>query len=90
MADGEPVGLARLRVYADRKANNAYTGVLSSHRGKGVARALKYRTVEWCRLNDIEYIYTGNEVKNTRMLAINRSLGYEMLPKAVEVERILA
>ncbi len=82
-----PVGLARLRLFQDHKANNAYTGVLASHRGRGIARALKCRTVRWCRDNGIEYIYTGNEVRNTRMLAINRSLGYEPLPKAIEVER---
>ena len=84
---GKPVGLARLRVYQDGKATNAYTGVRSSHRGRGIARALKNRTVTWSRNHGIEWIYTGNEARNTRMLAINASLGYEPLPKAVEVER---
>lgn len=87
LADGVPIGLARLRIYANRKAGNAFTGVLSSHRGKGIARALKFRTIEWSIRNGVEYIYTGNEFRNERMLAINKSLGYEPLPRYIEMER---
>jgi GNAT superfamily N-acetyltransferase len=85
---GVPIGLARLRLYAAEKAaDNAYTGVLASHRGQGIARALKNRTVAWSRENGVEWIYTGNEARNVRMLAINRSLGYQFLPRAIEVEK---
>ena len=87
LADGVSVGLARLRIYADGKADNAFTGVLSSYRGRGIARALKFRTIEWSVRNGVEYIYTGNEFRNQRMLAINKSLGYKPLPRYIEMER---
>jgi GNAT superfamily N-acetyltransferase len=86
--DGDvPVGTSRLRVYDGGEAGNAYTRVRSEYRGRGIARALKYRTVAWCRENEIRFIYTGNSVSNQRMLAINRSLGYEPLPRTIEVVR---
>ncbi|HZT97698.1 MAG TPA: GNAT family N-acetyltransferase, partial [Chloroflexota bacterium] len=84
-----PVGVARLRVFPDGKALNAYTGTRSDYRGRGIARALKNRTVQWCREHGIRWVYTGNEVENHRMLAINRSLGYEPLPRSIEVVRHL-
>lgn len=90
MAGVEPVGLARLRIYeSERAAQNAYTGVHSEYRGLGVARALKYRTIEWCRENGIDFIYTGNDIKNDRMLAINIPLGYQSLPCEIEVAKDL-
>ncbi len=84
-----PIGMARLRLQANRSATNAYTGVHADYRGRGVARALKNRTIEWCRQNGVDFIFTGNEVENHRMLAINMSLGYELLPRTVEVVRHL-
>jgi GNAT superfamily N-acetyltransferase len=90
IAGDEPVGLARLRTYEnERAAQNAYTGVRSDYRGRGVARALKYRTIEWCRANSIDFIYTGNDIKNVRMLAINVALGYQPLPCEIEFAKDL-
>lgn len=81
----KPIGIARLRVSGNEGARNTYTGVRTEYRGRGVARALKNRTVLWCRDNKVSYIFTGNSVHNQRMLAINMSLGYELLPASVEV-----
>lgn len=87
-SDGErPVGLSRLRLRGERMAMNAYTGVDPEYRGRGIARALKLRTIEWARANGIERIYTGNEVTNRPILAINISLGYEALPAEIEMIR---
>jgi GNAT superfamily N-acetyltransferase len=85
----DPVGMARLRLYDGNVAGNAYTAVQKDYRGRGIARALKYRTVAWCRDRGIGFIYTGNSVENHRMLAINRALGYEPLPRTIEVVREL-
>jgi GNAT superfamily N-acetyltransferase len=88
--DGDrPVGMARLRV-RDSIALNSYTGTDRAYRGRGIARALKLKTIEWCRANGVEYIYTGNDIDNQRMLAINIRLGYEPLPSDLEVVKELA
>jgi GNAT superfamily N-acetyltransferase len=88
--DGErPVGLAFLRVM-DGSALNEYTATDRAYRGRGIARALKLKTIEWCRANGIESIYTGNDIDNQRMLAINIRLGYEMLPPFREVVKELS
>mgnify|MGYP001294808516 CR=1 FL=1 len=83
--DGDsPVGSAELERRGMNAAFNGYTGVARSHRGRGVARALKLKTIEWSRRNGIDFIYTGNHVDNKRMLAINISLGYKPLPRFLE------
>ena len=83
------VAVARLRLHGTEAAHNAYTGVHADYRGRGIARALKFKTVAWCREKGIRYIYTSNSVENKRMLAINRSLGYVPLPRTIEVVREL-
>lgn len=88
--EGErPVGTAVLQRQGENAAWNAYTSADRAYRGKGIARALKLRTIEWARTHGVDYIYTGNNAENHRMLAINISLGYEMLPAEVEVVRTL-
>ncbi len=83
--DGErPVGEARLRLRGVKSATNSYTGVDHAYRGRGLARALKVKTIEWARENGIEFLYTGNDIENAAMLAINISLGYEALPASIE------
>src|SRR5262249_49005481 len=74
--DGDqPVGVATLSRRGDVSAFNNYTGVARAYRGRGIAMALKLKTIEWARANGIEYIYTGNDVDNERMLSINIPLG---------------
>jgi mycothiol synthase len=86
--EDRPVGIARLRRQGSA-ANNAFTGVAREYRGRGIARALKLRSVLWARDNGIEYIYTGNDVANPRMLDINVRLGYAMLPGTIEMVKEL-
>lgn len=83
--DHDPVGLAVLPLRGEHGAFNGFTGVVPAYRGRGVARALKYRSIEWCHENEIDFIYTANDVNNERMLSINNSLGYEVLPISEEV-----
>lgn len=88
--DGQkPVALAIL-IRQGTAVWNGYTGVAREFRGKGVARALKLRTIEWSRQNGVDYIYTGNDIDNTRMLSVNVRLGYQPLPNYVEVMKQLS
>jgi GNAT superfamily N-acetyltransferase len=88
MSGPQPIGLAALHL-SGHAAWNAFTGVDRAYRGKGVARALKVRTVEWARQNGVDYIYTGNDEGNKRMLAINVRLGYEPVAASIEVRKEL-
>ena len=73
--DGNPIGMANLQIRPEAPAFNGLTGVIRAYRGKGVARALKLRTIQWAHLNGIKNIDTGNDADNSRMLAINVSFG---------------
>jgi GNAT superfamily N-acetyltransferase len=83
------VGLAYLARRGERVGLNWFTGVDREYRGKGIARTLKLRTVEWARENGLDWIYTGNEMSNAPMLAINIEMGYEALPVSIEMVKEL-
>jgi GNAT superfamily N-acetyltransferase len=88
--DGDrPVGVARLRQMSGNTLGNNLTGVDPEYRGRGIARALKLKTVEWAREHGAEFIFTANDAENQRMLAINTSLGYRPLPAAVDLVKEL-
>lgn len=88
--DGErPVGLALLKREGENAAYNDFTATDREYRGRGIARALKKRTIDWARRNGVDYIYTGNDAANERMLAINLRLGYEPLPTSSELVKTL-
>ncbi len=87
---GHPVGVAALQMWGDRGAVNRFTGVARDQRGRGIARALKLRTIEYARSSGLEFLLTGNDVDNKRMLDINIRLGYQMLPGEIEIVRELS
>jgi GNAT superfamily N-acetyltransferase len=87
--DERPVGVARVRCEAQGWLNNSFTGVDRSYRGRGVAQALKLRSIEWACGHDIAFIYTANDLENTAMLAVNRKLGYKPLPASIEMVKDL-
>ncbi len=88
--DGDKIiGIAPLQRRAGGYADNAFTAVLRAYRGRGIARALKLRTVEWARENGIRAIITGNDPANKPMLAINIDLGYQFLPANIELAKEL-
>lgn len=89
MTGGRPVGMAVLVRKGGDAATNGYTGVDRAYRGKGIARALKLRTVEWAREHGIEFIYTGNSAHNKPMLAINIDMGYKVLPAEIDMEKTM-
>src|SRR5438309_4093435 len=65
------------------------TGVRRDARGKGIAMALKLRTVRFAIDKGIEHIKTGNDVHNEPMLSINEALGFAKQPAWVAYEKAL-
>jgi mycothiol synthase len=88
--DGDrPVGMAPLQIRSGGYADNFYTCVAREYRGRGIARALKLRGVEWARENGIRYLITGNDPANKPMLAVNIDLGYQFLPANIQLAKEL-
>jgi GNAT superfamily N-acetyltransferase len=56
------------------------TGVLRELRGKGIAMALKVKTIEYARSHGYRTIRTWNDSLNKPMLAINVALGFKREP----------
>ena len=98
VADGN--AFADLGPYVGISINNApksdpkmwsiwLTGVRRAHRRKGLATALKLRSIEWARERGIKEFETGNE-ENNPMYQINMMLGFKPEPAWQEWEKILA
>jgi GNAT superfamily N-acetyltransferase len=65
------------------------TGVRRDARGKGVAMALKLRTVRYAIEQGLEHIKTWNDTRNRPMLSINEALGFAKQPAWVSYEKDL-
>jgi GNAT superfamily N-acetyltransferase len=76
--DGDQcVGLSAVGYFAsDNSAYNMMTGVLAGYRGRGIAQALKLRSIRAAQDWGAAYIRANNDSNNRPMLAINRKLGY--------------
>jgi GNAT superfamily N-acetyltransferase len=61
------------------------TAVARSHRGRGIAMALKQAVIDWARANGLTALETGNDVDNAPMRAVNARLGYEPMPDEIFV-----
>lgn len=64
--DGQPTSL-----------NQELTGVRASHRGRGIATALKAYALSWAKESGYEKVKTSNAQSNGPMLAVNTKLGFE-------------
>ncbi len=60
------------------------TGVVRSHRGRGIATALKLRSVEFARQQGFKEIRTWNESNNKVILDINDRMGFVRQPAHIE------
>lgn len=56
------------------------TGLLPAYRGKGIAMALKLRTVAYARAHGKREIRTWNNTRNRPMLRINEAMGFQKQP----------
>ena len=65
------------------------TGVLPEYRGKGIALALKLRTVAYARDHDKREIRTWNDTRNRPMLRINEAMGFVKQPAWIVFQKTL-
>ena len=65
------------------------TGTRKPFRRRGIAIALKVRSIEWAKANGYRRIVTDNESNNLPMLALNDRLGFKKLPAWIKFEKKL-
>lgn len=90
--DGERlVGISQLGLDTvhKHKMHTWLTGVVRSHRRKGVATAMKLRAIEFARQRDVTVIDTGNE-ENNPMYELNMMLGFKPKPAWVDFHKEIA
>jgi len=84
LAEGRPVGLSYLAYHpVTGNVFTELTGVARSHRGRGIARALKLQTIAQALDAGVDHLYTENDAENEAILRINRSFGYEPVRQAL-------
>ena len=85
---GVLVGMSSLERVAGRPdvVEAGYTAVHPAHRRRGIALALKLRTIDHARAAGYRAIATDNNAVNAGMLAINTALGFRPGPAIVTYE----
>jgi GNAT superfamily N-acetyltransferase len=68
--------------------STGFTGVLRDYRRRGLATALKVRTIEYAKNAGYTFIRTGNE-ENNPMLALNKKLGFTKITAQLAFEKRL-
>jgi mycothiol synthase len=84
---GEVVGYAKLS-FSEGNTERAFhdlTGVRRSHRGRGIAAALKRTQIAWAKANGYSSLQTSNEVRNEPIRRLNERHGYVLEPGVVIV-----
>lgn len=77
IVDGVYAGLSVLyKAAAGDWLTQGLTGVRRSFRGRGVATALKLKTIAYARAYGAREIRTWNEINNAPIVAINEKLGF--------------
>ncbi|HSM55533.1 MAG TPA: GNAT family N-acetyltransferase [Candidatus Sulfomarinibacteraceae bacterium] len=90
--DGERyVGLSVLwrNLVTDKLLETGLTGVVRSHRRRGIATAMKVRAIEYAQANGNPLIDTDNE-ENNPMFQLNLQLGFVPQPAHLDFEMKLA
>ena len=65
------------------------TGTSRTHRGRGIATAMKVEALRRAKAKGLRAMITTNDEPNKAMRGINARLGYEMLPARVQFEKKL-
>lgn len=86
---GEFVGYSNLWINdrTRKRLDTGMTGVVPSHRRRGIVTLLKLKAIEYGQRHNSERIVTSNE-ENNSMLALNRKLGFEPLPGWIRYEKV--
>lgn len=84
---GRYVGLSNLTNGNDdpTRLTTDYTGVIPSHRRRGIATALKLRCLQYAKANGAKTIVTSNDATNP-MYELNLKLGFKPMPAALYFE----
>jgi RimJ/RimL family protein N-acetyltransferase len=69
--------------------HQGFTGVLPSHRGRGIATALKLRAIAHARGPGVRAIRTRQHAGNAPMLRLNARLGFRRGPADVRFVKAL-
>ena len=89
LEDGRVVGAAALMERVDGLAEHGLTAVRRSHRGRGIATALKQALIGWAAANGYRELTTWTQDGNEAMQAVNLKLGYRPRPAVINVWRSL-
>lgn len=74
---GEWVGLTIAGPTDAHNVSTDFTGVRRSHRGRGIARALKIAGAQWAKSTGAKHLHTFNDDRNESMRHINFALGFK-------------
>ncbi len=87
----EWVALSGLHPKPDQSfVSTSLTGVTRTHRGRGLAQAIKLIAITDATARGYNEIRTNNDSRNAAMLAVNRKLGFEAISELVWLERSAA
>ena len=86
---GRVVGAAALLDRVDGLAEHGLTAVVSTHRGRGIATALKQALIHWGSQHGYRELTTWTQDGNAAMQAVNVKLGYRPRPAVINVRRHL-
>ncbi len=88
--DGDYVGTSSVwRNQSNDHLHTGQTGVKRAYRRKGIALALKLRTIAYAKEHNHPIIKTWNDSANRPMLSINERLGYAKQPVWIDFLRVL-
>ncbi|RKS07694.1 acetyltransferase (GNAT) family protein [Nocardiopsis sp. Huas11] len=79
LLDGTPVAITCYISDGHTRLESSMTGTLREFRGRGLARYAKTAALHRARERGYSRAFTGNNLTNDPMLAINRRLGYQRL-----------
>lgn len=83
------VGLTYLIARGNGDAEVGDTGVIRSHRRRGIARVLKMMATRYAAQQGIRRVQTDNRADNVGMLAINQALGFVPGDSILIYEKVL-
>jgi len=90
--DGDQyVGTTNLHITSrpEKELNVGFTGVAHTHRRKGIALALKLRTIAYAQAHGEPVLKTSNNSRNRPMLSINERLGFVKQPAWISFRKEL-
>lgn len=70
------IGMAAASLRPEGHAFSEMTGVLASHRGRGIALAMKLLTIGYARSHGVHWLRAFHHPGNTSAIGMNRRLGF--------------